>query len=582
MSHPVDRKYDEYLASERSPHPFVEGGPFRVCLVYPNSYRVAMSNLGFQTVYRALNRIPGVTCERAFLPEAAHIRDMERYGTPIFSLETRRPLNQFQVIAFSVTYEMDYLNVFQILRMAGIAAASEERDPRDPLLLAGGAAITANPLPVSEIFDLFFLGEAEAGGPELFRRLQEAQGEDLEALTRDLPQVYVPSEDLAPPEEYPALPDLETDFAASSIITPLTVFSSTALVELTRGCPRRCSFCIAKDLYGATRNLSLETTLGYVESMRPYTDRFGLFGAGISDYDGIEKVVCALGEMGVEVTISSLRFDRLTPELLRVLRRGRQRSITVAPESFSQPVQRFLKKGFALRRVEEGLRLILDAGFERVKYYLMFGVPGEEPSDFEPLTEHLHKAIPDLERAGATLELSFSILEPKPKTALARLPMADRSTVRRTETFLRKNLPRSSRIEVQWPSYGQTCLSDWLSRGDRQAGRQLLRFHQETPRKPFRLPYREYSAEMGRILDDADSRPSIDRGTAVLSPAEPPPQLVKVNGGSGVTPQDPKYRSNRGAWPPTAISGPVVCPRIPVTSPPFSVRIPLPSRQRTW
>ncbi|MBI3893621.1 MAG: radical SAM protein [Candidatus Wallbacteria bacterium] len=515
MPHPIDQLYDQYLSHERTPFPFRENGGFRVCLIYPNSYRVGMSNLGLQTVYRTLNSLPGVTCERAFLPESAEARVLKRHRSPLVSLETRRPLGQFQVLAFSITYEMDYLNVFEILELAGVPIASVDRGPHDPLVIAGGAAITANPLTMNPVFDLMFLGEAEVGGAELFRRVQAGYGDEMCDLARGLPQVYVPSDEVDPPERYPTLPDLESFYAASSILTPNTVFSDTALVELTRGCPRRCSFCIAKDLYGETRNLSVNKLLAYVETIRPFTDRIGLFGAGISDYEGIDGVVRALGDAGMDVTISSLRFDRLTPELLAVLRRGRQKSITVAPESFSQPVQRFLKKGFALHKVEEGLTRILEAGFERVKYYLMYGVPGEQPEDFDGLLEHVRAAVPRLEAAGTELELSFSILEPKPRTELARLAMATRDQTNRVEEYLRANVPRSGRVQVQWPSFQSTYLSDWLCRGDRAAGRRLLEFFRHRrPGQSFRLTYRDYLSEMDRILAGSQQPRAVVRPTA--------------------------------------------------------------------
>ncbi len=244
---------DALLALERTPHPFQENGPFRVCLVFPNVYRVGMSNLGLQTVYRTLNRLPGVTCERAFLPDPEDLRLHAYYKTPLFSLETRRQLRDFDVVAFSLTYEMDYLNVFEILRLAAIPARSADRGPREPLVMAGGAAITANPLVLDPVLDLVFLGEAEVGAPELFRRLGECDGQDLESLTAGLPQIYMPGDGREPPAEVPSLPDLEEHPATSTILTPRTVFADTALIELTRGCPRKCSFCIAKDLYGATR-----------------------------------------------------------------------------------------------------------------------------------------------------------------------------------------------------------------------------------------------------------------------------------------------------------------------------------------
>ncbi|MBI4871661.1 MAG: radical SAM protein [Candidatus Riflebacteria bacterium] len=504
MSHPADRYRAELLALERGPFPFRENGPFRVCLVYPNSYRVGMSNLGFQAVYRAINDTPGMTCERTFLPEAAQLRDLERYRLPLFSLESGRELSDFEVVAFTLTYELDYLNVLDILRLADIPAAAAERGPEHPLILGGGAALTANPRTMEPVFDALYLGELETSGPELFRRLRDGGRHDRDALGNGLSQLWVPSSGRPPAAGYASVADLDRHFAASSIVTPRTVFADTALVELTRGCPRHCAFCLARELYGGARNLSEQAVLQYAARMRPHVDRLGLLGAGISDHPRLEAIAQGAEALGFGVNVSSLRFDRLTPGLLQTLRHSGQRSLTLAPESFSRPIQRFLRKGFALRQVDEGVARVLEAGFERLKYYVMIGVPGEQPDDFEPLFEHLRRWMPRFERAGATLELSFSILEPKPRTELALLTMADRADVKRTERLLRAGLPRSRRLEVQWPSFAETTLTDWLGRGDAEVGRRLLAATADLPRAgAFRLPYREYLDEMDRILGES-------------------------------------------------------------------------------
>lgn len=461
-----------------------------------------MSNLGFQTVYRTLGTLPGMTCERSFFPDPALRGLLRKYNRRLFSYETKRPLAEFDVVAFSVTYEMDYLYVLEVLEFAGIPLARRDRGEGDPILVAGGAAITANPETLEPVLDIIFLGEAEVGGESLFQSLQSARREALssEALL-GMPQVHLPGRGQPAPQVYPALPDLVRHHAASCVLTPDTVFSDTALLEVTRGCPRRCSFCIAKDLYGSTRHISLETAVGYARTMRSHTDRIGLLGAGISDYDGLDELVAAVSQEGFEVTVSSLRFDKLTPSLLENLSLGRQRTLTLAPESFSRQQQRFLKKGFALRKIREGLDQALSVGFQKIKYYLMYGVPNEGEDSFAPLLEHVEEILPVLEKTGVTLELSFSILEPKPRTELARTPLASRDQVRRTERFLARNIPRSPAVRRSFPSFKMTYTSDLLSRGDAMVGQRLLDFYEtRRPGQRFTVPYRDYLAEMDRLL----------------------------------------------------------------------------------
>ena len=221
------------------------GGKLPIALAYPNTYQVGMSNLGLQTVYRLLNQRADVVCERVFYRQGAGSR-------PLISLESQRDVKDFAALAFSISFEMDYFNVVEMLRQADIPPLAEERDEDYPLLLAGGPAVTANPQPLAAIFDAFSIGEAEVILPPLVEALQagisESRDELLSALVH-IPGIYVPTQypisNLQPPEKRQWLPDLDTHPTTSVVLTPDTEFGDMYMVEIARGCGRGCRFCLA-------------------------------------------------------------------------------------------------------------------------------------------------------------------------------------------------------------------------------------------------------------------------------------------------------------------------------------------------
>lgn len=497
--HELQRRFRHLQDAETGPYSFQERGGFRVCLVYPNEYHVGMSNLGLQVNLAALGEVDSLTCERAFLPGAEERKAAGSRGNPMVSFDTMRPLGQFNVLAFSITYELDYLNVIRILRMAGIDPRKDRRQPGDPLIIAGGAAVTANPSSMEDIFDLFWIGESEAQVRSFFGAVKD--GYQSPGFLQDIakhPHVFVPgishyqsvvtSIRQYPLDEYPAV---------SRIITPHTAFSGVGLMEVTRGCKWPCRFCIARTLYGTVRRLTPETVLAQADILRQYTDKIGLFGAGISDYPDLVGLIRQLVAKGFVVNTSSLRFTCMDDEMAATLEAAGQRTITVAPESFSLKILKKLAKGLNEPYLHRGLEAVLRSKIERVKIYHIVGVPEEGPEDLHKTVEFIQ---PYARRSNILWELGYSILEPKPHTPFEHLPMASKADVEKSIAYVRKTMHQIGRVKVSYPSFKETTLCDWLCRGDRRVGLTLADLFANDPWEKFQLPYHRYLSDMEEIL----------------------------------------------------------------------------------
>jgi len=499
MSYEIEKRHRYYLDAESGPHTFQEGGGFRVCLVYPNTYNVGMSNLGLQINLAQVSEVAGVTVERAFLPDADLMNVFGPGRSSLVSLESRRPLSQFHVIAFSITYEMDYLNVVRILSLAGIEPLKEQRKAGDPLVIAGGAAVTANPFSMEALFDLSWIGESEAGVKGFFEAVRDGYGTPnlLDDLAR-LPHVFVPGQSIYR-DVYGSIQQFELDDhpAVSRVITPHTAFSSTALMEVTRGCKWPCRFCIARTLYGSARILKAETILDQARLLREWTDKIGLFGAGISDYPDLAGLISGLAGEGFTVNTSSLRFTAMSNELIRALEMAGQKTLTVAPESFSLKILKVLAKGLNDAYLHQGLENIIESHIERIKVYHIIGVQGESEEDHHKTLEYLQ---PYGKRSNnIQWELGYSILEPKPHTPFEDWDLAEKSAVEQSIKYIRKTMHRIGRVKISYPSYAEVVTCDWLCRGDSRVGRHVVEALQGDPHAKFRLPRRVYRQDMDEM-----------------------------------------------------------------------------------
>ncbi|MBI4240582.1 MAG: hypothetical protein HY613_02595, partial [Candidatus Rokubacteria bacterium] len=358
MSWRLKKKAQTLLAGEEGVIRKDWGGKISFALVYPNTYAVGMSNLGFQTIYWHLNQLPDVVCERVFLPDPEDLEEHRRTGTPPFSLESQRPLSDFHLVGFSVTYEGDFINVLRLLLMAGIPLRPAERRPHDPLILMGGVCAFSNPEPIAPFMDFVVVGEGEELVGELIATYRDAFGEvapgtrSREAFldrVLSIQGIYVPAAydvGYAPdgaiasvvPERgcAPAvvvkrrLTDVNRFETVALLKSPRAEYGHMALLEVGKGCGRGCRFCLEGEIYRPVRHRSLETLRESVAKLAKETKRVGLVGACVSDYPWIGELMTLLEEHGLEVSISSLRADSLTEELVAAIQRGGHRTLTIA------------------------------------------------------------------------------------------------------------------------------------------------------------------------------------------------------------------------------------------------------------
>lgn len=490
MSWKIKEKYRKLLAAEEG-HVIKDwGGKLTVCLAYPNHYPTAMGNLGFQTVYSLCNGLPDVVCERAFLPDAAELREYEKSGGRLLSLESQCPLYEFDVIAFSVSFENDYLNIPKILHLAAVPPFSSERGGRFPLVIAGGAALFLNPEPVADLLDLVCLGEGEVVLPPLLELLLAEQDAGREALLEKaahLPGIYVPSlyEVMpgtasftplhgAPPKVKRVFePELARSPVTTVISAPGAEFSDMFLIELSRGCPRGCRFCAAGFIYHPYRQRPLELLKEQAARGLEEKGRLGLVGAAVSDFREIGELSRFISGMGGKASVSSLRIDALDRDLLDLLCASGHKTIALAPEGGSQRLRDLIRKGITEEQILAACDTLIGRDILNLKLYFILGLPTETDDDLAEMTGLIEKirerviaAARKNRRLGSVL-LSVNPFVPKPFTPLQWCGMEDLSSPERKYAFLRRFAGGLSNVEIRLESLREAYLQALLSRGGR-------------------------------------------------------------------------------------------------------------------
>lgn len=464
------------------------GGRLRVCLVYPNRYGVGMANLGFQAVYGLVNAIDSCVCERAFLPEKADLAEHARTGTPLFSYESQTPVREFDLVAFSVPFEEDYLNIPSLLRLAGVEVRSSGR--KGPLVAAGGVAVGLNPEPIADFIDFFIVGDGEAAiGPVVEKLVACREGrlgrrEALSALD-SVECVYVPSfysfeydgarmasmkADEGAKEKVVAAK--ATDLGAcpppqSFVYTPETSFQGTYCVEVERGCPRGCRFCAAGFLYLPVRMRDERQILEAVTEGIKRAGKVGLVGTAVSEYPAIKEVLKKGIEAGGVVTLSSLRLDELDNELLALLKESGYRTITLAPEAGSERMREIVNKGITEDEILESVRLIAGAGFRRLKLYFLVGLPLETDGDALGIVE-LTTKIREEFRLGGEITVSVNPFVPKPFTPFQWHRFEDAAVIDRRLGLIKKGLSPLG-VKVDAMPAREALVQAFLARADRRA-----------------------------------------------------------------------------------------------------------------
>jgi radical SAM superfamily enzyme YgiQ (UPF0313 family) len=469
------------------------GGRVPFALVYPNAYYLGMSNLGIHALYKLLNSHDKVVAERAFWEE-----DRDNQSPPV-SLESQRPLADFAVIAFSISYELDYFNIARILKASGIPPYAADRDQRHPLLIAGGPCVMANPMPISPFFDCLCIGEAEPIVPLVLPVIAKGiggkRGDLLKALSL-LPGVYVPQHYSGKPVARQWARNLDDFPVASAILTPDTELGDLYLIEVERGCNRGCRFCLTSQAFHPMRYRSVDNLLAQAEEGLKYRRRLGLVGAAVSDHPQIEELMPKLSQMGAELSISSLRVAPLSGVVLRELAKGGARTVTLAPEAGSQRLRHVIKKGISEDDILKAIEIVTEQGIKQVKLYFMIGLPSETDEDIERIINlSLEcKRILDSRRPGGRLTLNIAPFVPKAGTPFQWLPMTRPPALNQRLSRLKSGLmPKGIRVKAESPAWSQ--VQGVLARGDaRLAG--VLADIEETSLSGWRRVVKKYRVDV--------------------------------------------------------------------------------------
>jgi radical SAM superfamily enzyme YgiQ (UPF0313 family) len=440
------------------------GGRLPIALIYPNSYYLGMSNLGLHTLYRLFNSYDEVVGERAFWE-----RENRDKKLATLSLESQRPLSDFAVLTFSVSYELDYFNVASILKASGIPLFAAERDERHPLVMAGGPCITANPMPLTPFFDCLGIGEAEPILPTMMPVLLEGIDGKRDELLKELaslPGVYVPQHPEKPVVRQWAA-NLDDFPVTSAILTPDTELGDLYLIEVERGCNWSCRFCLVSTAFKPTRFRSVANLIEQAKHGLKYRKRLGLVGPAVSDHPQLEELLVGLRQMGAEFSISSLRVSHLSEKALTEITRGGARTITLAPEAGSERLRQVIKKGICEDDILGVIDKLAEQKIKQLKLYFMIGLPSETDEDIEEIIKLSLKCknIIDQKQRGTRLTLNVAPFVPKAGTPFQRLPMAPLPTLKCRLSLLKSSLaPKGIRLKSESPAWSQ--IQGVLARGD--------------------------------------------------------------------------------------------------------------------
>ena len=477
-----------------------------VALAYPNTYHVGMSSLGFQAVYQLFNIQPGVTCERVFIPDVNIENSFQ--NKPLVTLESQTQVSEFDLLAFSVSFETDFMNIPKLLRLSRIPIKSAARDESHPLVVLGGAAAFLNPEPVAPFVDVVCVGDGEKLAPVLVDALKSFETRDdlLRFLSKIegfyIPRFYsfkydengrlaeiIPDEGVNPRISIARAPlqrqngnkKIEPDFIPfSSIITEDTEMSGRLLVEISRGCSMGCRFCWAGYSYLPPRIFSAAKVLSIASEMREATNKVGLVATAVCDHPEIRTILSNLEEMGYEISVSSLRMDQLSPELLDFLLRGNEDQISIAPETGSDRLRRTINKNTSNEEIIEVSSLIFQRGIFNLKIYMMIGLPTETGEDLEEIVslirrirERMMEYAKPRGRIGSLI-VSINAFVPKPNTPFQWEAIESEQALNRKFKSITRELKRIDNVEVKAMSSRLAHLQALLSTGDRRVSEFIL------------------------------------------------------------------------------------------------------------
>ena len=491
----------------------------KVAIVYPNTYFVGMSNLGLHIIYEEINLRNDSVCERIFLPEKKELEAYDKTKTPLMSVETQRPMHQFDVVAFDVTFEMDYFHIPLMLRHGRVPIMGKDRTEFDPIVIAGGPCATFNPEPFADFIDAFIIGEGEGIVSRVLDIIRDGkmEGLDRHAILRQLanisgvyvPSLYVPiySDDgefkgyhiaEGAPKTIKRHFEMLTSGGETVVATNYTEFGAMYIIEVARGCGRHCRFCMAGYCFRVPRVQPLEILKEGVDRAEKLGKKVGLMGAAISDYPEVDELVTYIRSKDMRYSCASLRADSLTQAVVDGLADSGQKTITIAPETGSERLRRVINKGISEEHLQNAATLSAKSGIQHMRLYIMIGLPTETDEDIEAIVGLAERTQAHMAEVGCKGRLTLSInpFIPKPFTPFQWMAMDNQKTVEKKLQYIKKALQKNRRIEVLVESPKEAYIQGVLARGDRRLGAVLAACAADRGSKSFKAEMKAAGLDM--------------------------------------------------------------------------------------